>query len=92
MVDISSPSSLMQWPVYDTTSQRYIRLRADQSRIESHYLADRIHFWNSLAPVLMEECDATDCTQCGQDNSVGTGSLSRAVPGLIGVLVVIHFI
>ena len=92
MRESSPPSTLTQWPGYDMTSQQYIRLRADQSRIESHYLADRVHFWNSLAPVLMDECDATDCSQCGQDNTVGAGSLSRAVSGLICVLVVIHFI
>ena len=91
MRDSNSPSTLTQWPGYDMTSQQYIRLRANQARIESHYLADRVHFWNSLAPVLMDECDATDCSQCGQDNTVGAGSLSRAVSGLICVLVVIHF-
>ena len=92
MRESSSLSTLMQWPGYDITSQQYIRLRANQDRIESHYVANRVHFWNSLAPVLMDECDATDCSQCGQDNTVGAGSLSRAVSGLICALVVIHFL
>ena len=92
MRESSSPSTLMQWPGYDTTSQQYIRLRANRSLIESHFVADRVHFWNSLAPVLMDECDATDCSQCGEDNTVGAGSMSQAVSGLICVLAVIHFI
>ena len=88
----SSPSTLTQWPGYDTASQQYIRLRASQSLIESHYLADRIHFWKSLVPVLKDQCYATDCSQCGQDNTVGVGSKAQAATSLLCVLVLIQFI
>ena len=74
MRDNSTPSTLTQWPRYDATSQQFIRLHSNQSLIESCYVADRVHFWNSLAPVLMDHCDTTDCSPCGQDNTVGAAS------------------
>ena len=89
MRDNSTPSTLTQWPRYDATSQQYIRLRANQSLIESHYVADRVHFWNSLAPVLMDQCDTTDCSQCGQDNTVGAASLPQMASLMIYVFTVI---
>ena len=86
----SLPSTLTQWPAYDITSQQYIRLRANQSMIESHFVADRVHFWNSLAPVLVDECDAIDCTQCDDNTTVGGGPFPKALFGLIYVLVIIQ--
>ena len=87
----SLTSTLTVWPSYDTSSQQYIRLRANQSIIDSRYIADRMHFWNTLAPVLMEQCD-TDCTRCGQDSTVGAGSMPRAVYSLVCILFVICFL
>ena len=59
------PSSLTPWPEYDTTSQRYIRFRADVKPlpVEHHYAAARVHFWNELVPVLQDNCDKK-CQPC----------------------------
>ena len=86
----SSPSTLTQWPSYDITSQQYIRLRANLFTIESHFVADRVHFWNSLAPVLVDECEAIDCAQCDGHTTIGGSSFPQALFGLIYVLVIIQ--
>ena len=87
----SLSSALTQWPSYNTSSQQYIRLKANQSAfpIESHYIANRIHFWNTLAPVLMEQCD-NDCSKCGQDSAAGAGSMHQAICALVCVLLIIQ--
>ena len=48
-------SSLTRWPRYDGKYQRYIRLKGglQDFPIESHYLAKRVYFWNSIIPLIL---------------------------------------
>ena len=74
-----STSFLTNWPVYNLTTQNYLRLVADKTSfpVESRFIANRMHFWNSLVPVLASQC-SVDCDACGKDGVTGAGHLVTA--------------
>lgn len=61
-------SSLTVWPEYDTVSQKYIRLTSNVTSfsVETRMEANRMHFWNTIVPVLENECDREcECERSG---------------------------
>lgn len=67
-------------PAYDAKSQQYIRFHANMTSfpVESHFVADRVHFWNSSVPYLTETC-TPKCQSCdGAHTSDGHVSLATS--------------
>lgn len=91
--DDTELSSLTEWPSYDPTNQQYIRLVSNHSSmpIESYYVADRIHFWNSVVPVLTTECEAV-CSSCKTCGITGGTTMCVSYAVLITVLVILQLI
>ena len=93
MNDVSAPP-LTVWPSYDANSQQYIRFHGNMTSfpIESHYVADRFHFWNNFVPALTEAC-TPKCQSCdGRYTSGGHILLSTSllVWGFLAFIACIH--
>ena len=68
-----SVPGLTTWPTYDTVGQRHIRIQGNVTSLPvgAHFAANRMHFWNSFIPEVLEGCGT--CSDCEQTHNDATG-------------------